>query len=422
MSNVRSLHTDNRNFFGAATPMELVATFGSPLYVYNERILREACRELLALSSHPGFRVNYAIKANTNLELLRIIRQEGCVADAMSPGELHLNLLAGFSPENITYVCNNVAASEFAEAHKQGVLVSVDSLSQLDMFGRTNPGAKVMVRINPGKGEGHHLKVVTAGKATKFAVNPEDKDAMLALVRKHNLCLAGLNQHIGSLILSPKGYIESVDFLLGFVASLPKEHFETLELIDFGGGFGIPYQKYENQSRLDLETLGRRLHKRISAFSEKYNYQGRFYVEPGRYVVAESGVLLGTAHALKEGTGTRYVGTDLGFNVLMRPAMYDSHHDVEIYRPGGKPDKRELDQTIVGNICESGDILAKNRMLPPVEEGDIIGVLDAGAYGYAMASTYNQRMRPAEVLIQTDGTPRLIRRRETLDDLTAMFV
>ncbi|HCG05734.1 MAG TPA: diaminopimelate decarboxylase, partial [Desulfovibrio sp.] len=150
-------------------------------------------------------------------------------------------------------------------------------------------------------------------------------------------------------------------------------------------------------------------------------YKGRFYIEPGRYVVAECGLLLGTVHATKNNGPTRYVGTDLGFNVLARPMMYDAHHDIEVYRTGGTPDAALHPQTVVGNICESGDIMAKERQLPAIQEGDILGVLDAGAYGYAMSSTYNQRLRPAEVLIGLDGQPRLIRRREELSDLMALF-
>ncbi len=422
MADVRSTHTDLVNFFGKSSPRELAATYGTPLYVYNENILRQRCRDLLQLSGLPGFRVNYSAKANANPALLRIIREEGCVVDAMSPGELHLNKLAGFGTDSILYVCNNISAAEMGLAVENGLLVSVDSLSQLDLYGRVNPGGRVMIRLNPGIGAGHHQKVITAGKKTKFGVDPDALDEVRDILSRHGLLLAGLNQHIGSLFMEPDEYLDAVDFLLDFAQHRLGDLFPGLSVLDFGGGFGIPYRKYEQQPRLDLKALGRKLHARLADWAAATGYRGLFYIEPGRYVAAECGVLLGSVHAVKKNASTRYVGTDLGFNVLIRPAMYDSFHDIEIYRENGTPDAQTLPQTITGNICESGDILAKDRLLPQILPGDILGVLDAGAYGFVMASSYNQRCRPAEVLICADGTPRLIRRRETIEDLASMFV
>ena len=392
MSNVRSAQTDKVRFFGNTTPQELAAQYGTPLYVYNEDVLRRRCRELLGLSSLPGFHVNYSAKANTNLALLRIVREEGCHADAMSPGELHINKLAGFTPDRLLYVCNNVSAEEMKNAADNGLIVSVDSLSQLDQYGKVNPGGKVMIRINPGIGAGHHKKVITAGKETKFGIDPTSLDEVRALLKKHSLTLAGVNQHIGSLFMEPDNYLNAIEFLLHFVQSDLADLLPGIEIIDFGGGLGIPYRKYEEEPRLDMAELGRRLHALLSAWVEETGYKGKFFIEPGRYVVAECGVLLGTVHATKFNGENRYVGTDL------------------------------VEQSIVGNICESGDILAKKRMLPLIKEGDIVAALDAGAYGFVMSSSYNQRPRAAEVLITSDGTPKLIRRRETLDDLTRCFV
>lgn len=421
MPTTRSTYTDALAFFGNTTPHQLAERFGTPLYVYNEAVLRKRCQELRALSSHPTFCVNYSAKANTNLSLLSIIREEGCVVDAMSPGELHLNQIAGFTPDTILYVCNNVSAAELRNAVENGVLVSVDSLSQLDLYGSINPGGEVMVRFNPGIGAGHHQKVITAGKATKFGVTPDDMDSVFALLAKHQLRLAGINQHIGSLFMQPEGYLNAAEFLLSLAEQLPGDALQHLKIIDFGGGFGIPYHKYEQEPRLDLAELGSRLHSLISTWTQRTGYSGRFFVEPGRFVVAECGLLLGSVNAVKMNGDTRYVGTDVGFNVLARPAMYDSHHDIEVYREQGAPDSHLEVQSVVGNICESGDILAKDRPLPLVQEGDILGILDAGAYGYVMASTYNQRLRPAEILIGLDGEARCIRRRETFDDLLAGY-
>lgn len=421
MPNVRSVYTDKLRFFGSTTPRELTAAYGSPLYVYNEAILRLRCRELHGLSSLTNFHVNYSAKANTNPALLRIIREEGCFADAMSPGELHINKLAGYSSSQLLYVCNNVSTEEMKHAVDNGLLVSVDSLAQLERYGAVNPGGRVMIRINPGIGAGHHKKVITAGKETKFGVAPSSIEAVREILARYDLTLAGLNQHIGSLFMEANGYLEAVQFLLRFAASLG-DLFPSLEILDFGGGFGIPYRKYEEQPRLNLEEVAQGLHQLLSDWTAETGYKGRFYIEPGRYIAAECGVLLGTVHATKTNGSIRYVGTDLGFNVLIRPAMYDSFHDIEVYRENGTPDHELIPQTVVGNICESGDILAKNRPLPLIREGDVLGVLDAGAYGFVMSSNYNQRLRPAEVLIRSDGTPQLIRRRETLDDLTNMFL
>lgn len=417
MSESRSSYTSGVDFFGACTPHELTALYGSPLYVYNENMLRRRCRDMLGLSAHPGFRVNYSAKANANPALLRIIREEGCLADAMSPGELAVNLYAGFPARELLYVCNNVSAEEFRNAAAHGLIVSVDSLSQLDLYGSVNPGGKVMLRFNPGIGAGHHRKVVTAGKATKFGMQPEEMDEARALLKTHRLRFAGLNQHIGSLFMEAQGYLDAVDRLLALAASLPAGELGGLEILDFGGGFGIPYHKYEGRPRLDLRTLGRELHARISAFAAGHGYAGRFYVEPGRYITAECGLLLGTVHAVKTNAGTRYAGTDLGFNTLVRPAMYDSFHDIELYPAPGKSAGPFRVQTIVGNICESGDILARDRELPELRPGDVIAALDAGAYGFSMCSNYNSRLRPAEVLIRADGSHCLIRRRDTIEDL-----
>ncbi len=422
MSDIRSAYTDSLNFYGKHSPRELAETYGTPLYVYNENVLRQRCRDLMTLSSHPGFGVNYSVKANANPALLKIIREEGLVVDAMSPGELFMDDLAGFKPHEILYISNNNSDAELQNALVHDLLVSVDSLSQLDTLGRLNHGGRVMVRFNPGIGAGHHAKVVTAGKETKFGVTPDQMGEVFALLARHELTLVGINQHIGSLFMEPDGYLNAAQVLLGLAETLPDMALGKLEIIDFGGGFGIPYHKYEGEARLDMNDLGRRLHAMISSWAVQNAYMGRFLVEPGRYVAAECGVLLGRVHAVKNNGDKRYVGTNLGFNVLVRPAMYDSFHDVEIYRgQSGAEEDGPMPQTIVGNICESGDILAKNRLLPVMREGDVLGMLDAGAYGLVMASNYNQRRRPAEVLIRGDGAARLIRRRETLEDLARCF-
>lgn len=430
-------YTKQTNFYGKTTPGELLREYGSPLYVYNENILRERCREMANLTAYPNFKSNYSAKANSSLELLKIAKSEGLYADAMSPGEIHVLLAAGFQPEEILYISNNVSAEELQFAIDRDILVSIDSISQLRLFGKINPGGRVAIRFNPGVGAGHHEKVVTAGKKTKFGVNINLIDEVKRVLEEYNLKLVGINQHIGSLFMEGDSFVQGVKSLLAIA-----QQFKDLEFVDMGGGFGIPYHKQEGQERLDLSALGNKLTDILIEWTREYGKEVQFKIEPGRYISAECGVLLGTVHAVKQNDDTAYVGTDLGFNVLARPVMYDSHHDIEVYRNGlqgeANPGQIISDQTaenraaavqadgetvvtVVGNICESGDIIAKDRKLPGVQEGDILGIMDAGAYGYVMSSNYNNRLRPAEVLIQADGTPRLIRRRDTLEDIMRNF-
>jgi diaminopimelate decarboxylase len=404
------------NFYGKTNPVSLIEKYGSPLYVYNETILRERCRELKKLVDYKYFHVNYSPKANSNIEILKIVRDEGFWTDAMSPGEIFVNLRAGFKPEQILYISNNVNDEEYYYAIRAGVKISVDSVSQLERYGRINPGGEVTVRINPGIGAGHHKKVVTGGKKTKFGIEIRFIDEVNKILKKYNLKITGINQHIGSLFMDGDSYIESVDSIL----NVAKE-FNDLEFVDLGGGFGIPYHKQENEPRLNLKSLGIKLTDLISSWIKDYGKEIIFKIEPGRYIVAESAILLGTVNAVKMNYDIKYVGTDLGFNVLIRPVMYDSHHDIEIYRKSDTSSAKNEQVRIVGNICETGDIIAKDRILPEILEEDIIGVLDAGAYGYAMSSNYNNRLRPAEVLIDKYGNHRLIRRREKLEDLLRTY-
>ncbi|NLK21590.1 MAG: diaminopimelate decarboxylase [Epulopiscium sp.] len=408
--------TQKSNFFGNTNPIELINEYGSPLYVYNENIFRERCKEMKNLISYPNISVNYSVKANSSLQLLRIIREEGLNVDAMSPGEIYVELKAGFKPEQILFISNNVSAEEMQFAIDRNITISVDSLSQLELLGKLNPGGPVAIRFNPGVGAGHHEKVVTGGKETKFGVDPNFVSAVKDLLKKYNLKLVGINQHIGSLFMDGAPYVEGIKSLLSIA-----KNFDNLEFVDLGGGFGIPYHKQDNEPRLDLSKLGEQLNPILNDWVRSYGKEITFKIEPGRYISAECGILLGTVHAVKTNYDNKYIGTDLGFNVLQRPIMYDSHHDIEVYRATEIPSNSKEPVTIVGNICESGDIIARNRILPKILEGDILGILDAGAYGHVMSSNYNNRLRPAEVLIKEDGRPVLIRRRDTLEDLIRYY-
>jgi diaminopimelate decarboxylase len=415
---MKSYFTQETSFFGSTNPRELLNRYGSPLYVYNERILRERCKEILNMVSYSKYRVNYSAKANSNLHLLKIIHQEGLNADAVSSGEIYILEKAGFKPQEILFTSNNISGEEMEFVINKGITISVDSISQLIQYGKINPGGRVAVRFNPGTGAGHNEKVITAGNNTKFAVHPDSIPEVKHILHKYNLKLIGINQHIGSLFMESKPYIEAAKSLLSIA-----ENFKDLEFIDFGGGFGIPYRKQAGEERLDLKTLGEQLTSLIYDWTCKHQIQPTFIVEPGRYIVAECGILLGTVHATKQNNDVIYVGTDLGFNTLIRPALYNSHHDIEVYDDRGALIKNgeRVNATVVGNVCESGDIIAKGRLLPPVKEGYIVGVMDAGAYGYSMASNYNNRLRPAEVMIDQNGRDILIRRRDTFEDLLRNF-
>ena len=425
--------TQAMNFYQGHSPADLTAAYGSPLYVYNEAIFRQRCRDMVNLTAYPHFKVNYAIKANTNLTLLRIAKEEGLCADISSPGEGVAAFAAGFVARDLFFIANNISAEEMAYSIEQGIALSLDSVSQLDTYGRLNPGGEIALRFNGGVGGGHHENVITGGDRTKFGIRAAYIPEVKALLAKYRLRLVGINHHFGS--QNPEElYLSGVEELLSIA-----RHFDDLEFVDFGGGFSIPYHKQKGEAPMNLTFLSQTLTKRMEYFAAEYGKPLTFMVEPGRYICAESGVLLGTVHAIKQNGETKFAGTDLGFSVLARTTLYDSHHDIEIYPQGqyGVSQQELVNQelvnqklanqelvnqeliNIVGNQCESGDYIAKSRLLPSISEGDILGILDAGAYGYSMASQYNHRPRPAEVLIQEDGNIKQIRRRDTYEDMLA---
>lgn len=397
--------------FGKVDVFDLLKEYGSPLYVYDEGILRYRCRELRNLLQYPSFRVNYSAKANTNVELLKIILEEDLDVDAMSPGEMFLEMKAGFTSDRIMFIGNNVSREEMQYAVDRGIYISVDSLSQLILLGEVNPGGEVCLRLNPGIGAGHHEKVITGGKKAKFGIAIEDLPKAQEIADRYQLTITGLNQHIGSLFLETEEYVAAAAQLLDIASALP-----SVKILDFGGGMGMPY-KHASEPRLDLDKLGRELDEIITNWV-KNNRPITVRIEPGRYVVAECGAILGRVTAVKHNYNTDFVGCDIGFNTLIRPAMYDSYHEISVV-PSEPRAYAEYDGAVyfVGQICESGDILAHDRVLPVCREGDALIVHDAGAYGFAMASTYNSRPLPAEVLIQRDGSVKLIRAAQTLEDL-----
>ncbi|MCR4787809.1 MAG: diaminopimelate decarboxylase [Lachnospiraceae bacterium] len=396
---------------------KIVSEFGTPLYVYNEDILRKRMYEVSSIITKYPYKANYSMKANSNLEILKIAKEENVNCDAMSEGEIRLLLKAGFDPSQIFFVPNNIDANEMKFAIDNGIMTSLDSIDQIRLYGSLAPGSKCAIRINPGVGAGHHEKVVTAGKNTKFAIAEEDIDEAIRVASEYNLKICGINQHVGSLYMTPDPFINAIDQFLRIARKFP-----GLDFIDFGGGFGIPYHKLEDEEPFDIFKLSIEWTKRLDEFVKVYGSTPLFKSEPGRYCVAEGGVIIGRVNAVKFNGDHKYVGTDVGMNVLARPVLYDSWHDIEIISNGKVVKGMKEEATITGNICESGDVLCKDRPMPMINTNDLICVLDAGAYGYSMCSSYNTRLKPAEVMICSDGSYKLIRRRETYEDIFNTFV
>ena len=389
----------------------LAATYGTPLYVYDEEVLRDRCRTIRSAIPLPGIEILYALKANSSREILRIIRDEGLGADCVSLGEVLLATRTGFPKTAISFNGNNVDDDELRAVLAAGVHVCVDGLAQLERHARLAPGGSVALRLNPDVGAGHHDHVITGGPDAKFGIAPEEVPAALAIAKKSGIVVDGIQQHIGSGILDPAVYLLAVDALLDAARTLP-----DLRYVDFGGGIGIPSRPGEKP--FDLAAFSRAASARLAAFRDQVGRQITYRFEPGRFVVAECGSLLVRVTAIKRTKEHVFVGTDSGFNHLIRPILYGAWHDVEnLSNPKGRPEVVR----VAGNICESGDLFAIDRPLPAPREGDLLAIRNAGAYGWSMASPYNLRPRPAEVLFSGSGH-RLIRRRETFEDLWAAFV
>ncbi|MAG55722.1 MAG: diaminopimelate decarboxylase [Planctomycetes bacterium] len=387
-------------------PGDLLAQFGSPLYVYDEAELRHRCRAIRDAVPLSDVDVLYAMKANANPALLQIVREEGLGIDAVSLGEVRRALRCGFSADRISFNGNNVGDSEMSAVRKAGVHVTVDSLSQLARFGRLAPGARVAIRINPDIGDGHHDHVITGGPASKFGIEHRRVGEALDVATRAGLVIDGVQHHIGSGVLDAEVFLKAMDVLLSVAARVPDHRF-----VDFGGGFGVPYAP--GDATLDLMGFGARAAELMIAHREATGRDVGFRFEPGRLVVATCGTLYVTVTAVKRHQQQVWVGTDSGFNHLLRPALYGSYHAIENVT---SPDGPLETVNVAGNVCEAGDVFARERSLPRCRDGDVLAIRDTGAYGWSMASTYNLRARPAEVLIG-EGGPQLIRPREDEEDL-----
>lgn len=392
-----------RSWLGPRRARRLADRFGTPLYVYSGPVIRNRCRALTR--AFPGVNLRYAMKANSNPTLLRLVRSMGLGVDTVSPWEVQLALECGYRKADLVYSGNNPSDDDLRAVHRAGVLINLDALSALHRYGRMFRGSRVSLRVNLEVGGGHHPHVITSGIDSKFGLAPEDIPEAKAIAARHGLRIVGLHQHIGSGIFDPQLFLDALDPLIALSDALP-----DLEVLDAGGGFGVPYRPEE--SPLDLAGLGTRVMARLRAMQKGRKKPLDFVLEPGRYVVAEAGALLTQVTTLKRTRDRVFIGVDSGMHHLIRPALYQSYHPVcMVPERDGAP----LRSFIVGPICESGDVLAEERHLAMPEEGDLAIVGNAGAYGFAMASHYNLRARPAEVLLDR-GKVSVIRARESYRD------
>jgi diaminopimelate decarboxylase len=384
----------------------IAQTFGTPLYVYDKEPMVGQYTRLHDHITYSPKRIYYACKANSNVSILKIFKNLGSGVDVVSAGELFLALKAGFTPDRILFTGNNLAPWEMEYAIDHDVLMTVDSLSQLKTYGKLNPHTDVCIRINPNLGAGHHKHVITGGLQSKFGIYHTKMGEVKDIARKYDLHIIGVHQHIGSGILDSQLMLHGITSLLEVAAA-----FSDIQFIDIGGGLGIPY--YPTDPPLDTITYGRKLSSLVSSWTETHGIPVTLIIEPGRFLVAQSGTLLTRVTAVKSNPKYTFVGTDTGFNHLLRPILYAAHHEISVV---GSQDQDVTPVTVCGNICESGDIFAKNRELPSINKGDLLAIHDVGAYGFSMASVYNGRRLPAEVLV--DGKDLIvIRKRGEFEDL-----
>lgn len=387
--------------------VDIARKFGTPVYVTEEARVRENYRNIYgAFSRYMDTKIHYACKANTSLAILRILEQEGAGIDAVSIGEVRTCLKAGFTPDRIMYTGVNVSDKELKEVSDLGVMINLDSVSEMERLAEIAPGYPISFRITPGVGSGHGAKVITGTKGAKFGIPLEDVVSTYARAKDLGFDIRGIHAHIGSGGQVVEPFMDMMEVLINIVNELKNLGID-LEFIDMGGGIGVPYKP--NEEEMDVGELAMNLTDMIMEETDVKT----LIIEPGRYIVCDSTVLLATVNDVKDAGTKKYVGTDAGFNTLIRPAMYDSYHYVALANKFGKACTDKYD--VVGPICESGDYLAHDRVLPDPKEGDIVAIYNAGAYGFSMSSNYNSRPLCAEVLVN-DGKAELIREAETVEE------
>ncbi len=382
--------------------------FGTPLYVYRaETIARQYHQLETAFTGHPT-RFFYACKALSNQAVLRYMLGLGAGLDCVSLNEVRLGLHAGFAPENILFTPNSVTFAEIVAAKELGVHLNIDNISMLERFGTTFGGSyPVCIRLNPHIEAGGNYKISTGHIDSKFGVSIHQMRHLERVVKGTGLHVRGLHMHTGSEIKDVDVFLRALEVL--FEAA---RRFPDLEFLDLGSGFKVPYNPGDMAT--DMPELGRRVTAAFAEFEQEYGRPLQAWFEPGKYLVSESGFLLVRVAVVKQTPATVFAGVDSGFNHLIRPMFYDSYHHITNL---SHPDGPERVYTVVGNICET-DTFAWDRRLPEIHESDLLAFHNAGAYGFEMSSSFNSRVRPAEVLLE-NGALRQIRRRQTFEDLLA---
>lgn len=380
--------------------------FGLPLYVYDsEKIESQYNRLTQAFAKVPRFKIHYAVKALSNISILKIIKNLGGGLDTVSIEEVQLGLYAGFAPSEIIYTPNGVSMEEIEQVAAMGVQINIDNLSILEQFGTKHPSIPVCIRINPHVMAGGNANISVGHIDSKFGISIHQLPHILRIVENTKMHINGIHMHTGSDILDVEVFLYAAEILFDTA-----KNFKELDFIDFGSGFKVPYKAGDIET--DVEEFGKKLTKRFLAFEKEYGRELTLAFEPGKFLVSEAGYFLTKVNVVKQTTSTVFAGVDSGFNHLIRPMLYGAQHHIEnISNPNGK----ERFYSVVGYICET-DTFASNRRIAEIKEGDILCFKNAGAYCFSMASNYNSRVKPAEVLWH-NGEAHLIRQRETFEDI-----
>jgi diaminopimelate decarboxylase len=380
--------------------------FGTPLYVYNADNITAQYQKLTTAFAQTDTKFFYACKALTNINILKHIKSIGCNVDCSSINEVKLALLAGFEPNNVLYTSNGIHFSEIEEAQSLGIHINIDSLSNLEKFGKKfGHSYPVGIRLRPNIMAGGNIKISTGHDKSKFGIPIDQLDQILGLVEQYNLFIQNLHIHTGSDIKDVDVFVKGIEVLFDIIPQ-----FKELSSIDLGGGFKVPYKKGDTET--DIPLLAQKVNE---AFANHPNPNGKHlqvWFEPGKFLVSASGYLVAGVNVIKENTTTTFVGLNTGFNHLIRPMFYDAYHQIENI---SNPDGEEKHYAVTGNICET-DTFAWDRKIPEIREGDLLVFKNAGAYGFEMSSNFNSRYKPAEVLVK-EGKTILIRKRDTFDDI-----
>ncbi len=387
--------------------LQLAEEYSTPLYVYDGDMILDRYHRLFDFIKWPDMKIHFAMKANFNFGILKMLNGAGVCLDTVSPAEVILGLKAGFPKERIIYTANNLTEEDMKQVHDQGVLMNIGSISRLKKFGKAFPGSELCLRFNPDVRDGENERLMTAGDIAKFGILLDQVDEVKEIVAQYNLKVIGLHEHTGSGIQDESVYM-SMKALMNIATP---ENFPDLKFVDFGGGFKVPYRP--DEKRIDYVKMGEKITSLFTEFCEKNGRKLQLRFEPGKYLVAESGFMLVQINTLKNNHDYLIAGCNSGFPHLIRPVFYGSYHHV---RNLSNPDGAVKKYDVVGNICETGDYFAERRDLPEIREGDILSIENGGAYCYSMGGHYNLRPMPAEVLVQ-DGKAKLVRRRITPQEM-----